>query len=75
MGRYLERQRAAGMEVPDLDGIDPMPVRALAAREQEIDRGRKRASVDRAGMAEGFAKMAALRMRLEIEQTNYVGSG
>ena len=41
---HLEHQRRARIVVPDLDRIDPMPVRALAAREQEIDRRRGRAS-------------------------------
>ena len=35
----LQGQRAAGVIVPDLDRVDAMPVRALAARQQEIDRG------------------------------------
>ncbi len=30
----------ASVEVPDLGGVDPVPVRALAARQQIIDRGR-----------------------------------
>ena len=33
-------ERRAGVEVPDLGGIDAVPMRALAARQQEIDRGR-----------------------------------
>ena len=41
----LQRQRAAGVIMPDLHRIDAMPVRALAARQQEIDRGRSRAPV------------------------------
>jgi len=36
----LQHQRTAGIVMPDLDGIDAMPVRTIAAREQEIDRGR-----------------------------------
>ena len=64
----LERQRGASMEVPDLNGIDPMPMRALAAREQEIDRRRSGAPIDAAAIAKGLAKMPTLRMRLEIEQ-------
>ena len=36
---------AAGVIVPDLGGIDAVPVRALAARQQEIDRGRGGAAV------------------------------
>ena len=35
----LQHQRAAGVIVPDLHRIDAMPVRAFAARQQEIDRG------------------------------------
>ena len=41
----LQRQRAAGVIMPDLHRIDAMPMRALAARQQEIDRGGARASV------------------------------
>ena len=41
----LQRQRVAGVVMPDLHRIDAMPVRALAARQQEIDRGRARAPV------------------------------
>src|SRR5712691_225401 len=56
----------------DLDRIDAMPVRALAARQQEIDRGRGGArTVDRAWVAEGLAKMAAFGMRLELEQRDH----
>ena len=36
----LQRQRRARLIVPDLYRIDAMPVRALAAGQQEIDRGR-----------------------------------
>ena len=35
--RQLERR--AGIVMPDLVGIDPVPVRALAGLEQEVDRG------------------------------------
>jgi hypothetical protein len=35
----LKDQRVARVIVPDFDRIDPMPVRAFAARQQEIDRG------------------------------------
>src|ERR1700681_3941367 len=40
--RDPQRQRAAGVIVPDLYRIDAMPVRALAARQKEIDRGGSR---------------------------------
>ena len=46
--------------MPDLVGIDAMPVRALAGLEQEIDR---RAL----GRAEGLDEVAALGMRLQPE--------
>src|ERR1043166_1099543 len=73
--RDIERERRAGVVVPDLDRINPMPVRALAAREQEIDRGRGGAAVDRQRIAKGLAKMAPLRMRLEIEERDDIGRG
>jgi hypothetical protein len=47
--------------VPDLDGIDTMPVRAFAAREQEIDRRRCGAAIDRVAIAKRFAKNVRLR--------------
>jgi hypothetical protein len=66
------------MPVPDLDRIDPVPMRALAARQQKIDRRR-----DRAGTLDGFAiferldgfaiferlaVVPAFRMRFQIEK-------
>jgi len=51
--------------MPDLDGIDAVPVRALLARQQEIDRCRSRASVGvGTRIVKGFAIMAAFGMRL-----------
>src|SRR4029079_8061819 len=64
----LQRQRCARIIVPDLHGIDAMPVRALAARQQEIDRVRSRAAVGvRVWIAKRLAIMPALRMWLEAE--------
>src|SRR4051794_1914894 len=62
----LKRQRTARVIMPDFYRVDAVPVRALAARQQEIDRGRKRASIRiEARVAKSFAKMSALGMRLE----------
>src|SRR5882672_2066956 len=70
----LECERRAGVEMPHLRRIDPMPVRALAAREQKIDRGRSRArAVDRASVPKSLAEVPAFGMRLEIEQADHVG--
>src|SRR5512147_2143465 len=67
-------ERAAGVVVPDLGGIDAMPVRALAARQQEVDRGRRRAAIAAISrIAKRLAKMATLRMRLEIEPRDDLG--
>src|SRR5437868_3865295 len=61
-------QRTAGVVVPGLGGIDAVPVRTLTARQQEIDRRRSSAAVALvAHIAKRLAKMAALRMRLELE--------
>jgi hypothetical protein len=53
-----------------------MPVRALAARQQEIDCGRGRASV-RVGarVLKGLAIVSALGVRLEIKRTDHFGGG
>ena len=73
-GRDRECKRCSCVVVPDLGCVDPMPVRTLAARQQKVDRGRGSASAcDR--VAEGFAEMPALGMRLEREPANYVRGG
>src|SRR5579862_1034423 len=63
MGDF-ERKRCAGIPMPHLGGGDAMPVRAFAALEQKIDRGRCR-------VAKRLAEMAAFRMRLEIKEANH----
>src|SRR5262249_38766695 len=75
-GGDLEPQRRAGVIMPDLDGIDLVPMGALAMREQEIDRGRSRTrAAHRSRVAEGLAIVSALGMRLELEQSNHLGGG
>src|SRR5882757_5677413 len=60
--------------MPDLDRIDAMPVRTLAARQQEIDRGRPRTAAGiGAGIAKRLAIMPAFRMRLEFEPRDDLG--
>jgi hypothetical protein len=74
--RNRELERRAGVIMPAFGRIDLVPMRALAAREQKIDRSRCRArAVHRAGVAEGLAIMSTLRVRFEIEQTDYFGGG
>jgi hypothetical protein len=60
-----EFQRRAGMPMPDLDCINAVPVRALAPREQEIDRRRVRAPIAACKITKCLAEMAALGMRLQ----------
>ena len=71
----LEPQRAAGVVVPDLGGVDPVPVRALAARQQKIDRGRVRRGRSRACVAMRLREVTALGMRLEAQQPDDLGGG
>jgi hypothetical protein len=59
--------------VPDLDRVDAVPVRALTAREQEIDGGGEDPSIDRARVAERLAIVPTFRMRLERQQADHVG--
>src|SRR5258708_35463288 len=62
--------------MPDLHRIDTMPVRTLAARQQEIDRGGEGASIGVAArVAKRLAIVAALGVRLEFKPGDDVGSG
>src|SRR5579862_4210348 len=63
MGDF-ERKRCAGIPMPHLGGVDAVPMRALAALEQKIDRGGCR-------IAKRLAEMTALRMRLKIKEANH----
>jgi hypothetical protein len=69
-----EAQRAAFEQMPHLVGADPMPCRALAAREEEIDRRQGTAvdaavaRTDRCRRAEHLAVMAAFGMRRELQE-------
>ena len=74
--RHLQHQRRTRVVVPDLGRIDAMPVRSLALRQQEIDRGGSGAAVRiGARVAKRLAEMPAFRMRLQIEQADHVGGG
>jgi hypothetical protein len=56
---------SAGIPMPNLNGVDAMPMRALAASQQKIDRGRRRAArFNLPPIAERFAEMPTLGMRL-----------
>ena len=57
-------ERRARVEVPDLGGVDAVPVRGLALGQQIEDRGHRAAAAVLGGVAEGLAKVAALRVRL-----------
>src|SRR3569832_2106821 len=55
------------MEVPGLGGVDPVPVRALAAPQQVVDRGRGRAALS-GRVPEGLGIGAAFGVRLQAQQ-------
>src|ERR1700738_1358560 len=62
--------------MPDLHRINAMPVRSLAPREQEIDRGADGAPVRIEGrIAKRLAVMAALGMRRELEPRDDIRGG
>ena len=65
--RDRQHQRRAGVPGPDFGGVDLMPVRKLAALQQEIDRRHPRAAIGSRAIAERFGIMAALGVRLEAE--------
>ena len=71
-----QREWCARVPVPSLDSVDAVPVRALTARQQEIDRGRGGATaIHGASVAERLAIVPALRVGLEIEQPDDVLRG
>ena len=70
---HRQRQRGAGMEMPDLGGVlDPVPGRNLVLFQQEIDRGRMAARAAGA-VAKGLGIPAAFRMRLQAEDRDDFG--
>jgi hypothetical protein len=72
----FQGQRVAGVIVPDLHRVDAVPVRALASREKEKDRGGSCATAAiKARVAKCLAIVAAFRVRLQIEPRDYVLSG
>ena len=74
--RDFELKRRAGMPVPDFDRIDPVPMRALAARQEKIDRGRDGTSaVHRFAISKSLAVVPAFRMWLEIQKPDDLGGG
>jgi hypothetical protein len=60
---YFELERRAGVVAPDFDRIDAVPVRAFAARQQEINRRGGGAAVNDTRIAERLAIMPALGVR------------
>ena len=71
--RDLEPQRRAGVIVPDFDRIDAVPMRALAARQQEVDCRRRRAVIaDGVGIAKCLAEVPAFGMRPQVEKPDHV---
>jgi hypothetical protein len=53
--------------MPDLSGIDPVPVRTFALPEQIVDGGRGGTVFHLAWVAKGLAKIAALGVGHEAE--------
>jgi hypothetical protein len=64
----LQFQRRARIKVPYLDGIDAVPMRALASPQQEINRRRCGAAIQLKRIAERFAKLPAFGMRLQASR-------
>jgi hypothetical protein len=61
--------------MPRLNRINPMPVRALAARQQKINRRRSSATVNGAAIAKRLAEMPPFRMRFQIKQPDDFAGG
>lgn len=74
--RDFQRERRARIPMPNLDRVNAMPVRALAACKQEVDCGGcGAAALNVLHIAKGLAEMPALGMRFQIEKPNDVVGG
>ncbi len=69
------QRRPPAVMVPHLDRVDAVPMRALAARQQEIDRGRTQCARRRRmrSSRKRLAIMPAFRMRLQVEPRDDLG--
>ena len=61
-----QAQGAAGVVVPDLGGVDPVPVRAFACPEQEVDGGPRRSAIG--GGPPRLGEAAAFGVGFESEE-------
>lgn len=68
----LELERCAGVEVPDLGGVDAMPMRTLASLEQEVNR-RSGATRIASIVPPSFDVVATFGMRAKPERLDDVG--
>ena len=65
-----EKQRRAGVKMPELGRVDAVPGGALARLQQVVDGGGEGAAVRAGRVAERLAEMAALGVRHKSEQPN-----
>ena len=75
IGADGDDERRAGVPMPRLGGIDPVPFRDLADVEQEEDGGGGRAAVDLVRVAKGLAVPPALGVWFELQQRLDLGGG
>jgi len=64
--RNFELERRARVPMPDLDRVDAMPVRTLAARQQKIDRGGRRTGDADAALPAPLADVEEPPVELEL---------
>ena len=70
-----EQEGRAGVEMPKLGDVDPMPVRTLSALQQIIDRARELSAVRAGNVLKGLAVMSALRMLRQAKQPDDIVAG
>jgi hypothetical protein len=68
-----QRQRRPGLPQPDLRGIDTVPMRDLARRQQELDCRRGAAAAIRRAVAPHLGIVPALRMGCETQAADHFG--
>ena len=70
-----EQEGCAGVEMPKLGDVDPMPVTSLTAFQEIVDRARELSAVRAGNILERLAIMSAFRMRRQAKQPDDVVTG
>ncbi|HEY2123762.1 MAG TPA: hypothetical protein VGH07_09225 [Chthoniobacterales bacterium] len=73
VGADRKFKRRAGVPVPDFDGVDPVPMRNLACRQQKVYCRRNGSVLVKGLVPKRFAVVAPFRVWLQVQEPDHVG--